>query len=225
MAGDIEEGLDIMRDDTALVPNFAGLIQAGTAVQLGDPEMAEDALAARFQRDSISGDVIGAGEFGVVAGLAQLQLGKVTDAVAIVEAAVDRSHTEGERAFGKAVLALAYCALGEPENALAAANSLSQLNAGTYLDRMTAAVARGFAYVRLGRGDDADAALLEAVTMVDDTDDVLDQAVARLARGIGLDAMGTADATRVLADARTRLRLLDIDALGWETAFRLAAGR
>jgi class 3 adenylate cyclase/tetratricopeptide (TPR) repeat protein len=224
MAGDIDEGLAIMQDHAAYSPNFAGLIEASTAAQLGDPEMAAAALGAKVETDPITGDAIGYGERGVVTGLMKLQLGKVADAVDVLRQAEDASHTDGERAFARAALALALCANNEPEAALATADTLPKLSAGTYIDRMTATIARGFALGRLGQTSDAEAALADATALVDTTDDLLDQAIARLARAIGLEALGKADADRVFAEARRRLRDLDIDALGWETAFRLAAG-
>jgi hypothetical protein len=66
--------------------------------------------------------------------------------------------------------------------------------------------------------------LADACALVDRTEDVLDQAIAHLARGIGLEALGKSDAARVLHDAQDRLTDIGIDAHGWETAFRLAAG-
>src|SRR5207302_9222295 len=114
-------------------------------------------------------------------------------------------------------------AAGEPDEALATVETLPKLSAGTYIDRMTATIARGFALARLDRGSEAEAAFADATALVDATDDILDQAIARLGRGIGLEAMGRPDAPAMLADARRRLRDLDIDARGWETAFRLGA--
>ncbi|MBA3654371.1 MAG: tetratricopeptide repeat protein [Actinobacteria bacterium] len=224
MSGDIDEGLQIMHDHAAYSANFAGLIEASTAVQLGDPDMAETALAAQVTSDSITGDAIGDGERGVVTGLAQLQLGRVGDALAQLEQAERDAHTDGERAFARAALALAFAADGDPEKALSTAATLPELSAGTYIDRMQATVARGLALARLGRTSEAETALTEAVAIVDGTDDLLDQAVARLGRAIGFETMGRPDAAAVMTDAHRRLRELDIDALGWETAFRLAAG-
>jgi class 3 adenylate cyclase/tetratricopeptide (TPR) repeat protein len=224
MAGDVEEGLEVMQSHVPGSPNFVGLIPAATAVQLGDPDMAIEALEAGVESSPIVGDSIGYGERGVVKGLTELQLGKVADSIVHLELADRDAHTDGERAYARASLALACAAAGEAERALTTADSLSGLAAGTYLDRMMAAISRGFAYIRLSRAGEAEAALADAVHMVDATDDVLDQAIARLARAIGLEALGRGEAPAVFADARRRLREIDVDANGWETAFRLAAG-
>jgi class 3 adenylate cyclase/tetratricopeptide (TPR) repeat protein len=224
MAGKVSEGLEVMQSHVTGAPNFVGLIPASTAVQLGDPEMAVEALGARVVADPLTGDSIGYGERGVVTGLAELQLGNVADAIAHLEAADRDAHTEGERAYAKAALTLAYAANGEPDRALANATILPTLGAGTYLDRTTATIGQGFALVRLHRAAEADVTLAQAVALVDATDDVLDQAIARLARGIGLEALGRAEATELLADARGRLAAFGIDGHGWETAFKLAAG-
>jgi hypothetical protein len=120
---------------------------------------------------------------------------------------------------------LAYAADRRPDDALAAADSLPALAAGTYIDKMTAALGRAFALIQLDRSADAEAALADAVALVDATDDVLDQAIARLARGTGLMALGRMEAGRVLKDSEARLASMGIDAHGWETAFRLATGR
>jgi tetratricopeptide (TPR) repeat protein len=224
MSGEIEEGIELMRDHALSNPNMAGLIEASTAVQLGDPEMAEAALSGGFTGDPITGDAIGFGERGVTHALAELQMGKVAAAIAHLEQADRESHTDGERAYARAALALAYDAGDRPDDALAAVDTLPTLSAGTFLDHTMATTARGLALVRLGRGEEGATALDEAVALVDATDDVLDQAVTRLGRAIGYETLGRTDAAAVMADAHRRLRELDIDALGWETAFRLAAG-
>src|SRR5205807_282051 len=115
----------------------------------------------------IAGDSIGYGERGVVVGLIELQMGNVASSITHFELADRDAHTEGERAFARSALALALVAAGEPERAIETAASLSDLTAGTYLDRMTAALARGFAHVRLGDADRAIAALDEANVIVD----------------------------------------------------------
>jgi tetratricopeptide (TPR) repeat protein len=224
MAGDIDEGIELMRDLSVSTPNMAGLIEASTAVQLGDPDMAQAALALSFRGDPITGDAIGFGERGVAGALAELQLGKIADAVEHLQRADRDSHTDGERANARAALTVAYCAADEPDQALATADTLPTLSAGTYLDRMLATIGRGLAFVRLRRPDDAVAAFDAALEIVDATDDVLDQAITRLARAIAYETLDHPAAAAITAEAHRRLRELDIDALGWETAFRLAAG-
>ena len=112
MSGKVSEGLEVMQSHVAGAPNFVGLIPAATAVQLGDPEAAEEALNARIVADPLTGDTIGYGERSVVMGLTELQLGKVTEAIAHLEAADRDAYTEGERAYAKAALTLAYAAGG-----------------------------------------------------------------------------------------------------------------
>jgi len=224
MSGRVSEGLDVMRSHVAGSANFVGLIPASTAVQLGDPEMAEEALRGKIVSDPLTGDSIGYGERGVVVGLTALQLGRVADGIANLEEADRDAHTEGERAYAKAVLVLAYAAGRDPERALSTADALAALSAGTYLDRITATLGQAFALLQLGRSAEAEAALKDATAIVDATDDVLDQAIVRLAHGIGLAALGDAGAPTVLEDAATRLGKIGIDAHGWDLVFRQAAG-
>jgi class 3 adenylate cyclase/tetratricopeptide (TPR) repeat protein len=223
MSGAVEEGLEVMNNHQPGSMNFAGLIPASTAVQLGDPEVALDALSRQLAADPMTGDVIGWGERGVVVGLAQLQRGRVDDAIANITTAERDGHADGERAFARAALTVAYAANHEPDKALATADSLGELSAGTYIDKMTVAIGRGFALLQLGRAAEAEDAWAEACALADATDDVLDQAIARLARGIGLRALGRPDAGQMLRDAEARLSSMGIDAHGWDTAFRLAA--
>jgi tetratricopeptide (TPR) repeat protein len=222
MSGRVDEGLDIMKQHEPFNANFAGLIPASTAVQLGDPALAMEALHNDVGIDPFVGEAIGHGERGVVHGLALLQTGKAADAINVLEQTDRDAHSKGEQAFARAALALAYAAAGQPEQAIATVDSMPALAVGTYIDRMTGALARGFALVQLGRADEAEAALADATALVDPTDDVLDQAVARLGRAIGLEALGRPDAAEMLDDAHARLRAIGTEAKGWETAFRLA---
>ena len=225
MSGQVEDGLAVMEEHMPTgSPNFAGLIPASTAVQLGEPETAQELLSKGFRTSPISGDAVGFGEMGVQYGLADLQLGKVTSSLTRLRQAAVDAHTEGERAFARAALALALTANGEPEAAIETAESLPAMDAGTYIDKMMATVARGLALVRLERADEAESALADASRWWIALRTCSTRRSRDLARGIGLEALGKPDAARVLHDAQDRLTDIGIDAHGWETAFRLAAG-
>jgi tetratricopeptide (TPR) repeat protein len=145
------------------------------------------------------------------------------------EAAADRldrlAATPGPWAdseYGNSARALAYAATGKLDDAVALATTVIDGDRASYLDRFTAGVARGLALARQG-----DEAAIDALAQVRDaadaTEDRVARALARLAEGIGLDALGH-DGEQALAEAASRLAALGVEADGWQVAFREAAG-
>jgi tetratricopeptide (TPR) repeat protein len=215
---DVHEGVTYGGPDT-----FAGLLPAAVALQVGDTDMAERAIAAKPAPPAEQQDFVGRGEELVERGLIALQRGRVDEALAWMHRADESAHSDGERAHARCWLAVTLCAHGEPSAALDVAASLSELNAGTYLDAAVAATAEGFAFFQLHQRPEGERAFAKAMALVDGTGDRLSQAVLRLAYGHALDGLGDDGAQEVLADARSRLEVMGGPATGWNTAYALAA--
>ena len=223
--GRVEDGVAALRAAAANAPtvseaavNQVEALTTNIAVQVGDPSLAP----AHPSPDPPLEGSPGWAEVSSQLGLLALQEGRTTEAVEQLDAADRLAVGPNRRAFSAATLALAYAAAGRPDDADRVAADVAGL-ASTYLDRSYAAAARGFAAAQRGSADDAEAAFATAMAEVDGTDDVLSQAVIRLAYGRALEALGGPLATPVLVDARTRLNAIGISAQGWDTAFSLAA--
>ena len=199
---------------------FIGMAEASIFNQLGDPERAAAALG--MHGPGAPEESIGHAEREVVVGLIRLQQGEVPAAVEALKQADALVLTEGERANTLCTLALALAAAGRAGDALDTAAQVDALDAGSYLDHTTAAVASGFAFFQLAQRPDGERAFARALAIADGTTDRLTQAVVRLAYGRALEGVGTEEAREVLDDAQRRLDALGIEARGWDTAFTLA---
>jgi class 3 adenylate cyclase/tetratricopeptide (TPR) repeat protein len=215
---DIREGMTYAGPDT-----FAGLLPAAVALQIGDPDMAERAMAAKPSPTEQHEDFVGRGEELVDRGLIALQRGQVEDAIGWLRRADEWAHSDGERAHARGWLAVALCSTGEPAAALDTAASINELAAGTYLDHAVGATAEGFAFFQLQQRPEGERAFAKAMGLVDGTGDRLSQAVYRLAYGHALDGLADESAAEVLGDARERLQAMGAAAAGWDTAYALAA--
>ncbi|HEX9970377.1 MAG TPA: tetratricopeptide repeat protein, partial [Acidimicrobiales bacterium] len=201
----------------------ATFARAATALHIGDPAMAQAALAGWTTDESFAGDMTQA-EGQILLGVGLLQTGKAAKALRAVEAALANASSDGTRANALALLALASAADGRPSAAVETADEVFAIPVATYLDRTTALVARGCALVQAGDEGGMRAAFDEAERIIDGTSDRVSQATVRLARGRALEQLGSADAVGVLQTARTRLDAMGLAADGWDTAFRLACG-
>ena len=83
---------------------------------------------------------------------------------------------------------------------------------------------RPLAEVRRGDVEAADRWFADAIATVDASESRMSQAVVRLARAIGHEALGTPAAVELRVDAERALEDLGVHPTGWDTAFRLAAG-
>jgi hypothetical protein len=92
---------------------------------------------------------------------------------------------------------------------------------GTYLDRAVAVMATTLVRARAGDQGAADE-LAVAIEAVDATDDVVIQAVLRLAQGAVLSRLGAPDASTACDAAEFRLGELGLDAPGWRNVMRAA---
>jgi class 3 adenylate cyclase/tetratricopeptide (TPR) repeat protein len=167
--------------------------------------------------------VIRSSEWTIMLGLGLLQCGRVADAVARLEEASALARVDGASANARSALALAYAAAGRAEEALREAGEVKALPVGSFLDRMFASLAQGFAAGQQGDATAADTAFADAAAILAETADRYDAALIRLAYGHALDARGDPSGRETLDAARTELAGMQADPVGWETAFLLAA--
>ncbi|MDQ1395477.1 MAG: hypothetical protein QOG64_736, partial [Acidimicrobiaceae bacterium] len=225
--GRVGDGVAALRRAQAMAPGLSesmvhqidGML-ASVSAQIGDVSLAPEGEV--LVGAPLEGPSNGFAEVASQQGLVSLQRGDVDLAVHQLESAEGAVSGSHRRPFAISAIALAYAAAGRGDDALAVASGLAELQ-GTYLDRAMTAAARGFAAAQDGSLDRAEAAFAEGLAAVDTTDDVLAQAVVRLAYGRALEALDAPLATPVLVDARSRLNTIGITASGWDTAFRLAA--
>ena len=185
---------------------YAALMDGTSAVHVGDAERALRSAAIATENLDDPVDEVGEPERLVLAGAAALMNGDVDGACAHLEHAASRS--DDVRPNTAAWLALANVASG--------ADGVKEFpDSGTYFDLVVAHLAAGLA----GETTSLD----EAVELADGTGDVVLQAVARLGRGIGLEARDDEAAAEALREARQRFDSLGLAGAGWTTALRLAA--
>jgi class 3 adenylate cyclase/tetratricopeptide (TPR) repeat protein len=195
----------------------------GTAIHLGDVERAEALV-------EIVPDVpVGTSDAPVVNGeretalaLLDVMRGRAVDAAERLDRLAMLPGRWSDSAYSKSARALACAASGRASDAVTLADEVLADDGASYLDRLTAGTARGLA---LARGGDPGA--LDALAAVRDeaerSEDRVARALAMLAEGIGLDALGR-DGAAPLAEAADRLAALGVPADGWHTAYREAAG-
>ena len=201
------------------ISQFPAIVRTSVALHTGRPQAQSVVATDTVTRRASEALLV---EQGFLRGLTALQTGDVKNAVARLEEAREGLSIRGPLAASGAALALAYAAAGCPDRALAVLEEVDR-EAVTYLDRLQAALAHGFALAQQGDAAGAEQALWRAGEIADRTESGLDQALARLARAHGWAALGRSDAAEVRAEARAALDELGIDTPGWDTAFRLAA--
>ncbi len=213
------EGAEALGVRTAM-PSLGATVVAGVAAHLGRGSQAVTAgrLAHEYLAEQDMGDL--GLDADVALALGHLQEGQIEEATTALARWIERSPTHP---YLSAAWALVLAAGGEPAAAAEVAARVVQSPGASYLDRQTASAALGLAAAQLGDALETKRVLTNGVAVVDQTDDRVAQALARLALAIGLEAVGS-DATAAEADARQRLQALDLPAAGWVTAFRLAAG-
>jgi tetratricopeptide (TPR) repeat protein len=202
----------------------SGLVLAGTAIHVGDGEQALSVLSELSQLSTGAVSEVATTEVNTAHGAALAQVGRFDEAIDRLEQAGAGAAAAGPRANALSLLALAYAGAHRPEEAIDAARMTASLEEASYLDRAVADVARGFASVQLGRPDEGDEAFCAARSTLDATGDLTQQAIVRLARARGLEAIDEPEASAALADAQASLAHLGITAKGWDNAFRAAAG-
>ncbi len=218
---------------------FARAVRAAAAVQMGHPEIVTEDLAragwdAVPQRGASSPSppgaaghaaeravVIGERDLEVSLGLALAQQGRGADAIAALEAvpAADLPST-----YLCSCLAIAYAVEGRTVDALEQSRFAMASGTGTYADMRNALTARAMAHARDADRPAMEAAFEQALVLIDATDSRLSQAIVRLARAVGHEALEAPDAAALWSEAEVAIAQLGARPSGWETAFRLAAG-
>jgi class 3 adenylate cyclase/tetratricopeptide (TPR) repeat protein len=232
-AGRVEEGIDLLQIgfDAVLADSDAGdepftlaAGLAGAAVAVGDSRTALEAVdRIHAEVSARGGDRMGVGavERVVANGLALVQAGRVTEAIAELRESAEGGADVPPSTYAQSALALALAANGDHEEVLALAAEVDDSGRSTYLDRMTAGIAAGLVLAR--DGDEAAITTLSAlVESVDSLDDEVAKAVARLAEAAALDALGLPSAVEAGHVADARLAELGLPAEGWRRAIGLA---
>ena len=234
LAGHIDEGLAMVAsvgqsDGTPLtereyiVSVMAGI---GATVQVGDVERSERLLtiipAGPFDGDG--GElIVGDTERTASVGLHRLQSGEVAAAVAVLSSLQQRLLPEIDPNLHSA-LALAHVADGALDEALIEADAVDAHDRSSYLDRITAGIARGLALSRRGDVPAATAAFDQVKAAADATEDQVSQTLVRLADATAASARGEADAAVRMSEAEGRLAELGLSETSWRQAYTLAVG-
>jgi tetratricopeptide (TPR) repeat protein len=208
--------------DPAMRRNAKGL-QAVVSVHRGDPETARLAIEELDRHEPDSKDHVGDVDRALVIGLLMLQTRRVEDAIELLEAAFAITTDDGPRYALGSALALAFDAGGRPSEALALCEELSAIRGGSYLDRLFARLAAGFAFVQQGAAADATAAFDEAQTAAFATDSRLDRAIVIVARSCAYSALDLPSGHELATEANLTLHGAGFDASGWRTVFELAS--
>jgi hypothetical protein len=147
----------------------------------------------------------------------------VAGAVAVLAALSERLLPDIDPNL-RSALALAYVAEGRIEEALAAADEVDAHDRASYLDRLTAGIARALALSRHGDIAASTAAFDQVRAAADATEDRVTQALVRLADATAASARGDEDGAARWAEAERRLEELGIGDTAWRQAFALAVG-
>jgi len=215
-------GLVETMHDPAMRRNAAGL-QAAVSVHRGDPETASRAIQQLGRADETAHDIVGDVDRALMTGLTLLQSSQVDDAVGLLERAYASATDDGPRYALGSALALAFDASGRPDDALTLCEQLTAIRGGSYLDRLFARLAAGFAFVQRGAAGDAAAAFEEAQTAAFATDSRLDRALVTVARACAYSALDLPSGRELATEANLTLHGAGFDAHGWRTVFELAS--
>jgi class 3 adenylate cyclase/tetratricopeptide (TPR) repeat protein len=215
-------GLVETMHDPAMRRNANGL-QAAVSVHRGDPETATRAIEALGRTDEDSYDLVGDVDRALITGLTLLQSSRVADAVELLDSAYAKATDDGPRYALGSALALAFDAASRPVEALAVCEELSSIRGGSYLDRLYARLAAGFAFVQQGAASDAAVAFEEAQTAAFATDSRLDRAIVTVARACAYAALDLPSGHELATEANLTLHGAGFDAHGWRTVFELAS--
>ena len=124
--------------------------------------------------------------------------------------------------YALSAFALVTAAIGKPDEAIAAADSVDCSPGASYLDRVTAGAARVLALAQKGDVTATQHAQTEAEAFVDATDDVLARRLTRLAGAEALAALGADGADELRRETQAEL-IAGCTGGGLGDRFRLAA--
>jgi ATP/maltotriose-dependent transcriptional regulator MalT len=226
-AGNIDEGFRLLESavasaaelPTQIAADMASIGIIAAAAQAGMPDRAPKVAA---DSDETTPDDLGFIDRYVATSLLALQEGDPQRARARLERAVKEQGSKLEAGYAGAALALARAAAGDPDGALLAANTVNGSERATYADRVMAMIAGGLAAAQQGDGVRSTAILRTARELIDSTEDVLTQAVVRLAEARAAEKLGEPGAGEGLRRADLALSALGVSQPGWDTAFQLA---
>jgi tetratricopeptide (TPR) repeat protein len=233
-AGRVDEGFAVLEQARATLlpshsPRFTAFSATGllsAAVQVGDRRRAAAALDVLPSHDLSSDDLAtaGAAEYLVSRALLQLQRSCPDEALDLLR---EVSRATGERAaagYCGAVTALALAAAGRQDEAHAAAQVVEDDERSTYLDRLWAGLAAGAVDARRGDQSAVEQRFTRLCDRIDETDDQVAQALARLGWALARRAVGHAAADQAADAAAERFSALDVDSDGWSAVLSQAAG-
>jgi len=244
LSGQIDEGMRVATaamdevDGSPWDTTLAALGALASAVQVGDVERSEailsvvprgvdaaiDALADHPDHAAGTLDLaaVAPTELGATIGLHRLQSGDTAGAVALLEA-VDAQQPAIDPNL-RAATALAHAAAGALDRAAQEADDVDATPRATYLDRLTAGVARALVHARRHDAPAATAAFDQLRAAADATDDQVAQALVRLAGAATATALGTPDAALWTAEVDASLTELGLVGTGWRQVYSLALG-
>ena len=201
-----------------------GLLSA--AVQVGDRERAEAALALLPPGELSSDDLAtaGAGEHLVSQALLEVQRARPDAALDVLREVRRAAGERGDIGYTGAVTALALAAAGRADEAVAAAGVVEADERSSYLDRLWAGLATAAVAARRGDRLAVEARFSELVARAEGTDDRVVQALVLLGWALALEAVGDAGAEARRASSSTRFRELGLDPDGWAVVLGLAVG-
>jgi len=204
--------------------SFASVVAASTAVQRGDG-MAGLAALEGWEIDPEHPELLGTIDREVTRGLALLQTDRIDEGVVQLESIRALMDADaGGLAYADSALALGMAARGRYAEALALAEGVIDSDRGTYLDRRTARIALGLTCARTGDTDRFRSAFEAALAEIDATDSRLSQAVVRMARAIGAQALELAEAAGYSEEAAAAFEELGLVPSGWDSLFHVVAG-
>jgi tetratricopeptide (TPR) repeat protein len=181
--------------------------------------IAQIALAADLAGDR---DTVGNVDRVLLAALAEVQSGRPDIAITIAEPAYRAQTNGGPQAALGGLLTLAYAAARRPDEALALADELSSLQAGTFMDRLLARWGSAIAYTQQGERAQAVIELDAASSIAYGTDSRVVRAVATVARARLFEVLGVPAAAEAANEASLALHATSISATGWVAAFTTA---
>jgi hypothetical protein len=228
-AGQIDEGFRVIEAALAMgmalptqaAGEMAAINLVATAAQAGLGDRIPTAIAEKGSTP----DELGFIDRYVAESLLLIQEGAATAGRDRLERAMaDQPGQRLEEGYAGAVLALARAAAGDVGGAVEAALVVLGSEKATYADRVLAAIGAGLAAASDGDDVRSNAMLRTAQELVDTTEDVLLQAVVRLAEARAGLQLGDASAPEQLRRALVSMAAMGAPRSGWDTAFRLAAG-
>lgn len=196
-------------------PMLAQTLRLGAAVHAGLGDRVPDdtiAMVAGLDEAPVAYEAM------VLAGFARLQAGDLDMALLFAERA--EAMRSPEHPFVGGLRALLDGATGQHRSAIEVATRVLGRADATYLDRITALVARAAAHCVAEDLAAADADAVEALAVADETDDVVARLLARLAAQVVLECSGS-DTSEVRSRVADLQAAAGTDGAGWARALAL----